>query len=330
MASQEDAEETQTPTRPTLKTVFMDSPVADNRKREHDGEPSGAKRPKPEPLRITELRKDVQMFIRAEAKQRNLPGPTYQQKLSESFDRPAPKEAADSTMENPPDMTPSQKPPMPNAPEDKSHEDPLRSITAESKAVTDTDMGEQITDAGKVGEGQAAAAATQQRDDKDQTQYTLPANRDNACKEPASEMSYTHCPGASSVPSGDESCDTEATGEDEALAHASMQLPDGVPEAETQLSDKTTYAVLLEMHNKFEMMGRNVGERGGSSINRIRSAIAELPSRLQEIGDMPNIKKDLADRHRLGKHQMREMIRRIEFFFVLAENQYKDKLAKNI
>ena len=331
MASQDDAEETQTPTRPTLKTVLMDSPVQEKRKCERDGEVPDAKRPKPEPLRISELREDVQMFIRADAKERNLPGPMYQQKLSESFGRLAPKDAAGSTMENPTDMTPSHTPPMPIAPEDKSQdEDPLRAITAESKVVTDADAGEEMTDAGKENGGQAAAAATQQRDDKDQTQYKLPANRDNACKDTASEVSCTHCPGAGSVPSGDESCDTEATGEDETLAHASIQPPDGVPEAESQLSDKTTYAVLLEMHNKFEMMGRNVGERGGSSISRIRSAIAELPARLQDIGDMPNIKKDLAERHRLGKHQMREMIRRIEFFFVLAENQYKDKLAKNI
>ena len=331
MASQEEAEEPMATKQPTLKTMCMDPPVQDNRRRQRDGEPSGAKRPKPEPLRIAQLREDVQLFLRAEAKEKKVPGPMYQQKLSESFGRLAPKDAAGSTMENPTDMTPSHTPPMPSAPEDKSQdEDPLRAITAESKVVTDADAGEEMTDAGKENGGQAAAAATQQRDDKDQTQYKLPANRDNACKDTASEVSCTHCPGAGSVPSGDESCDTEATGEDETLAHASIQPPDGVPEAESQLSDKTTYAVLLEMHNKFEMMGRNVGERGGSSISRIRSAIAELPARLQDIGDMPNIKKDLAERHRLGKHQMREMIRRIEFFFILAENQYKDKLAKNI
>ena len=329
MASQEDAEETQTPTRPTLKTVFMDSPVEDNRKRERDGELSGAKRPKPEPLRITELRKDVQMFIRAEAKDRNLPGPTYQQKLSESFPRLAPNHAAGSTMENPTDMTPRHTPPMPSAPEDKAEDEgTLRAITAEAKVVTDADADEEMTDAGKENAGQAAAAATEQPDDKDQTQSKLPANRLNACKDTAADVSSSHCPGAGSVPSGDESCDTEATAEDETLAHASIQPPDPVPEAENQLSDKTIYTVLLEMHNKFEMMGRDVGQR--QSINRIRSAIAELPARLQDMGDMPNIKKDLAERNRLGKHQMREMLRRIEFFFVLAENEYKDKLARNI
>ena len=228
MASQDDAEETQTPTRPTLKTVLMDSPVQEKRKCERDGEVPDAKRPKPEPLRISELREDVQMFIRADAKERNLPGPMYQQKLSESFGRLAPKDAAGSTMENPTDMTPSHTPPMPSAPEDKSQdEDPLRAITAESKVVTDADAGEEMTDAGKENGGQAAAAATQQRDDKDQTQYKLPANRDNACKDTASEVSCTHCPGAGSVPSGDESCDTEATGESEAFPHP-FKLPDAV------------------------------------------------------------------------------------------------------
>ena len=330
MASQEDAEEPMTPKQPTLKTMCMDSPVQDNRRREHDGERSGAKRPKPEPLRIAQLREDVQLFLRAEAKEKKVPGPMYQQKLSESFRCLAPKNAAGSTMQNATDMTPDQTPSMPNALGD-SREDVLhRLIIAAAEVVADADAENEVADTGKERAGLEATAPMEHRDDKMETEDKVPSNHDNACKDTASPKSRTQCRGTGSVPSGDDSCDTEATGEDEAFPRSSVQRPDGVAEAEIELSDQRVYALLLEMHNKFEIMGRSVGAAGGPSIGRVRSALAELPATVRDLGDMPNIKKDLAEKHRLGKHQMREVIRRIEFFFVLAENQYKDKLAKNL
>ena len=329
MASQEDAEESQTPTPATLKTVLTDSPVHDKRKCERDGESRGAKRVRPEPIRISELRKDVQMFIRADAKDRNLPGPMYQQKLSESFCCSQPTDAASSKSENATDMAPAGSPPMSDPLDDKSRDDdPVVANTPQCKTVTHADADKEMADASKVHEGQAAAPPIKGHRDDVHTPCKLPAKRDDVCEDTTSQVPRAQCPGAGSVPSGDESCDTEATGESEAFPHP-FKPPDAVP-TQSELSDQQIYALLLELHNKFEIMGRNVGDRGGPSITRIRSALAELPAKVHDVGDMPNIMKDLAKKQRLGKHQMREMIRRIEFFFVLAENQYKDKLAKNI
>ena len=422
MASQDDAEETKALiTQPALRAMCMDAPVQDNRRRESDGEPSGAKRPKPEPLRIAQLREDVQMFIRTDAKERNVPGPMYQMKLSESFRCLARENAAGSTVQPPTDLTSSQTPSMPTDPAEKSRdEELLRAIIAESEVVTDVDADKEMTDTGKEGaeleatapmahrddkaetlsesfrclatENAAgstmpnptdappsqtpsmpgdladksrdddllraiiaesemvtdadadiemadtgkesaeleATAPIEHRDDKVETADNLPANRDNACKDTASPGCCTPSRGATSLPSGDESCDTEVTGEDEAFPHSFSQPPDGVPEAETELDDEKVYALLLELHNKFELMGRGVGDRGGPSIRCVRCALQALPATVRDLGEMPNIKKDLAERHRLGKHQMRELLRRIEFFFVLVENLYKDKLAKTI
>ena len=281
MASQEEPLESSSFKQCTLGDKNLHVPDSDKEKRSRDSKSPVTKKPKQEPLRIGQLRGDVQDFLRKEAAERNLPGPLYQQKLSESLGSNASASTATSTMNiltNPAESCTKER--AGGSPDEPREDDLLRAIIDESGTAADNDADTDV----KV----------------------LP--------EPKPSHNFEE----KGNPKGQNyECEAE-----------SQATPDGVPEAEKKFNNEQVYTLIRDIHSKVDTMLCAVGEPGGPSITRVRSLLAELPEAVCDLGDLPNIQRDLSEKQRLGKHQMREILRRIGFFCVFLENKYMAKLAK--
>ena len=332
MASQKDTLESNSFKQCTLGGKSIDVPDSDKSKRSRDSKSPVAKKPKQEPLRIGQLRDDVQAFIRKDAAERNLPGPLYQQKLSESLGTTASASAAASTMETTANPTAScTKEQAGSPPDEKREDDLLRAIIDESGTPVDN------------GEKDDIEVLPEPKASRDKREKKGSAEGQNYECEAESQVSPDSCAKASmSIPPRDsstpcqekdpassvlESRDIASARQQKAVTPPSIQPSDGVPKAENELNDEKVYALIHEIHIKFDTMALAVGEPGGPSINRVRSLLAELPTAVCDMGDLPNIQKDISQKQRLGKHQMRELLRRIGFFCVFLENKYMAKIA---
>ena len=329
MASQKDTLESNSFKQCTLGGKSIDVPDSDKSKRSRDSKSPVAKKPKQEPLRIGQLREDVQAFIRKDAAERNLPGPLYQQKLSESLGTTASASAAASTMETPANPAANcTKEQAGSPPDEKREDDLLRAIIDESGTAVDNDEKADIEVLPEPKPYRHNGEKSGQQNYECETESQVsPDSSAKASKSIPPRESCTPCQEKDPASSVLESRDIASARQQKAVTPPSIQPSDGVPKAENELNDEKVYALIHEIHIKFDTMALAVGEPGGPSINRVRSLLAELPTAVCDMGDLPNIQKDISQKQRLGKHQMRELLRRIGFFCVFLENKYMAKIA---
>ena len=81
-----------------------------------------------------------------------------------------------------------------------------------------------------------------------------------------------------------------------------------------------------ELRNKFAAWMSSIDDPlHGPSLSKVRDTLEAIPERFLGIGDMPEILKWLSQKTRLGKHQKKAVLARIEEYFELFDELTKMK-----
>ena len=135
----------------------------------------------------------------------------------------------------------------------------------------------------------------------------------------SSEGAVTNAPTAEQRGKKGESSQREASEPTASHSYgtAFQQLSEGDQESREEMED---------LRKKFLSLATCIDDPlHGPSLSTIRDMLAAIPERFLGIGDMPKLREELSQKKRLGKHQKKTVLAKIETYFKRIDELSKTK-----